>query len=67
MGLRQDLVLHCCEMDGSAAQDVFRKQELGPSQLQNDIHSWQVAPHDRMMQCCPPFPILGRQVRTLCQ
>ena len=67
MGLRQDLVLHCCEMDWSAAQDVLCKQEFWPSQLQDDIHGWQVAPHDRMMQCCPAFPILRGQFRTLYQ
>ena len=56
--MQHHLVLHCCKMDWRAAQYVFRQKKLWASKLQDDINSWQMAPHDSMMQCCPSFPIL---------
>ena len=55
--LQCHLILHCCQMDWRAAQDVFCKQQLWAPKLQNDIHSREVAPHDRMMQGCSPLSI----------
>ena len=52
------LVLQGCEVHGGAAQDVPHQQQPWLAGLEQQIHTAQVASHDCMMQCRPPFCVL---------
>lgn len=59
------LILHGGQMDWRTTQHVLGKQQLWPPELQDDIHCWEVAAHDCMMQGSAPLTVLRCQVRTL--